>query len=527
MEEKKQNALNNFFSRFKKLGTGAKVVIISGVTLCVVAIGVGFLYSNKGQYTVLFSNLSASDASEVTTKLDELKTKYQVKESNNGTVTIMVPEKDSANARIEVSATFEPSDGVVGYEILDTTSFGETQSDRNQKQIRALEGEITKTLQKLPFIQWARVHINVASNSYLETNSEESTASITLQLADNTTLSKKQTMGIIKIVSNSVAGLKPQNVEVLDNNATLLSDGLFTDDSYTSTDDEISVEKEKEKLVREKVQNLLNTVVGRGNAVVEVDLALNFDKKEIAEQILGDKVAVSEKEITKDTNISNGTQEVPGTDSNADQEDYTANNTAGSSINSENYAETQTNYEIEKRNEKTVVASGAIEKMTLSVVLNEEAIADENGTIDEALKNQLIENVKNAAGFDEDRKDSISLTVTKFNKDLENETNAQLKRENTKVLVSKGIIGVVALAALGVLLFLIKKATDSIKASTAERNEAVEELNLEASKDMPDIDGIVSQEESILIEQRINKTIDSNPEDAVKAIRFMMNNTDL
>lgn len=526
MEEKKQNALNDFFSRFKKLGTGAKVIIISGVTLCVVAISVGFLYTNKGQYTVLFSNLSAADASEVTTKLDELKTKYQVKESNNGTINIMVPEKDSANARMEVSASFEPSDGVVGYEILDTTSFGETQNDRDQKKIRALEGEITKTLQKLPFIEWARVHINVASNSYLETNNEESTASITLQLSNNTTLTKKQTMGIIRMVSNSVSGLKAENVQVIDNYANLLSDGLFVDGTYTSTDDELAFEKEKEKTVKEKVQNLLNTVVGKGNSVVEVDLALNFDKKEIAEQLLGDKVAVSEKEITKDTNIANGTQEVPGADTNADQEDYTANSTQGATSNTENYAETQTNYEIEKRNEKTVVATGAIEKMTLSVVLNEEALADADGNVDEALKTQLIENVKNAAGFDEDRKDSISLTVTKFNKDLENEASAIMKSENTKTLISKGIVGVIALAALAALVFLIKKATDSIKASTANNSELPEELNLEQVNDMPDIDGIVSQEESMLIEQRINKTIDSSTEDAVKAIRFMMNSNE-
>lgn len=526
MEEKKQNALNDFFSRFKKLGTGTKVIIIGGVTLCAVAIGVGFLYSNKGQYTVLFSNLSASDAAEVTTKLDELKTKYQVKESKDGTINIMVPEKDSANARMEVSATFEPSDGVIGYEILDTTSFGETQSDRDQKKIRALEGEITKTLQKLPFIEWARVHINVASNSFLETNNEESTASITLQLADDTTLNKKQTMGIIRMVSNSVKGLKANNVQVIDNYANLLSDGLFTDDSYTSTDDELAVEKEKERVVKEKVQNLLNTVVGKGNSVVEVDLSLNFDKKEIAEQILGDKVAVSEKEITKDTNISSGTQEVPGADSNADQEDYIANSTAGLNNNSENYSETQTNYEIEKRNEKTVVATGAINKMTLSVVLNEDALADENGNVDEALKTQLIDNVKNAAGFDEDRKDSISLTVTKFNKDLENEASAIMKSENTRALISKGIIGVVALAVLGVLIFLIKKATDSIKSSVSNNTEVPEELKLEQVNDMPDIDGIISQEESMLIEQRINKTIDSNTEDAVKAIRFMLNSNE-
>lgn len=524
METKKEGVLTDFVSRFKRLGTNAKVIIISGVTLCVVAVGVGFLYTNKGQYSVLFSNLSGADASEVTKKLEEMKTSYQVKESDDGTMSVLVPEKDSATARMEVSATFEPSDGVVGYEILDSTAFGETQSDREQKKIRALEGEITKTLQKLPFIDWARVHINVASNSFLETSTEESTASITLQLANNTTLTKKQTMGIIRMVSNSVKGLKPQNVEVLDNYANLLSDGLFEDGSMSNSEDNVSLEKEKEKNVREKVQKLLDTVVGRGNSVVEVDLALNFDKKEIAEQILGDKVPVSEKEIIKNTTIGNNGSQVPGTDSNSDQEDYIANSTTGNNTNSESYSETQTNYEISKRNETTVVAAGSIDKMTLSVVLNEKALADENGNVDETLKTQLIENVKNAAGFDEDRKDSITLTVTPFNTDLEVEANKVIKAQNTKELISKGIIALVALGAFAVLALLIKKATDSIKTATEKKDDG-EELNIEQATNItPDIEGIANQEESMLIEQRVFKTIDSSTDVAVKAIRFLYNN---
>lgn len=524
MEENKDSVLKGFLGRFNKLSTKTKVVIVSGITLCCIAVGVGFVYSNSGQYTVLFSSLSANDAAEVTSKLDDLKTKYQIKESKDGTISVFVQEKDSATARMEVSSTFQPSEGTVGYEILDSTSFGETQSDREQKKIRALEGEITKTLQKLPFIDWARVHINVVSNNFLATNDEESTASITLQLADNTTLTKKQTIGIMRMVSNAVQGLRVENVEVLDNYANLLSDGLFKDGSYDSSEENISLEKEKENAVKNKVQRLLDRVVGKGNSSVEVDLALNFDKREIAEQTLGDKVPVSEKEITKETIISNGKQNVPGADSNSEQEDYIANNANSNENNTEKYSEIQTNYEISKKNETTVVATGSIDKMTLSVVINEDSLKDEEGNLNETLKNELIENVKNAAGFDEERNDSVSLTVAKFNNDLEIQASNMQKTENLKSLISKGLIAAVALAALGVLGFLIKKATESIKESTKQVNEVSEELQFDQVASItPDIDGIVSQEESMLIEQRIGKLIDSNTDDTVKAIRFMMN----
>lgn len=514
--------LNNFVDRFKKLNKNTKIVVLGGATICVVAITAGFLYKGSSNDAVLFTNLSASDASQVTTKLDELKTNYKIKENSDGTITIMVDEKDTANARMEVSATFEPSSGVIGYELLDNTSFGETQADREQKTIRALEGEITKTLQSLPIIDKARVHINIAKNSFLSTSKEESTASVTLTLAANQTISKNQTIGIIKMISNATAGLTPQNVEVMDSNANLLSQGLFNEDetSFDNSDEFIKIEKEKENIAKEKVQRLLDRVVGSGNSTVEVDMDLNFDKKEIAEKILGDKVAVSEKEISKETKISED-GEIAGADSNAEQEDYVSNDTdPNNNGSSETYNENQTNYEISTRNEKTIVAAGSINKMTVSVVVNESAIADENGTVDQKLKDELLANIRTAAGVNDERNDEVSLTVTKFNDDAAQQEAALLKQENRNAMMAKGLSLIVILASFGGLLFLVKKAFDTFKVLTTE-DENGDDSEAILSRDI-DAEMITSNEDSMLIEERINKTIDTNTQDAVKAIRFML-----
>lgn len=514
--------LNSFIDRFKQFNTNTKIVITGGVAICVIAIGAGFLYQGNDSKSVLFSSLSAADASQVTAKLDELKTNYSIKESSDGTITVYVNEKDAAVARMEVSATFEPSSGVVGYEILDSTSFGETQADREQKKIRALEGEITKTLQSLPFINSARVHINVAKDSFLSTNKEESTASITLQLANNQQINKNQTLGIIKMVSNAVHNLEPRNVEVLDENANLLSQGLFGDDnSYNNSDEQVKVEKEKEDSIKSKIQRLLDKVVGTGNSVVEVDLDLNFDKKEIAEQILGDKVPISEKEINKETVLNGNKDELPGVDSNAEQEDYMANSVTTDGSSKEVYTETQTNYEVSTRNEKTVVATGVINKMTVSVVVNEPAIADESGNVNQQLKDELLSNIKTAAGFNLEREDEVSLTVAKFNNDAEEQQNQLLQQEQKNNLISKGSQIIVVIAALATLIFLIKKATDSFK--NVETQSEGEELRIDPlNLGSVEVDAITSQEDDLMIEERIAKTIDTNAEDAVKAIRFML-----
>ena len=325
------------------------------------------------------------------------------------------------------------------------------------------------------------------------------------------------------MISNSVSGLSPENVEVLDENANLLSDGIFNNDPYSSSDDQDSIGKEKEKNIRDKVQRLLDKVVGPGNSVVEVDLALNFDKKEIAEQILGEKVPVSEKEIVKETIINSGTKELPGADSNSEQQDYVANEATSNNGSTEKYTETQTNYEIATRNEKTIVATGTIDKMTLSVVVNEPSITKENGTVDENLKSELLNNIKTAAGFNADRNDEVSLTATKFNTDIKNEKEALAKQESTKEMVSKGIVVLAVVGALGVLIFLIKKASDTIKATTQKGDDSGDELKIEAlSLKNAEVEGMPSTEDTLLIEERLNKTIDTNADDAVKAIRFML-----
>lgn len=516
--------LQDFLKKFKKLSTNTKVLLLSAVAICVIVIAAGFIYTQKEEYDVLFSNLSSSDANEVTTKLEELKTKYKIKEEKDGTITVSVPENQTAVSRMEVSATFQPTDSVVGYEILDNVSFGETQSDRNQKRLRAIEGEITKTLEKLASINWARVHINTPQSNFLDTNEEPSSASVTLQLKEDQSLSKNQVLGIIKMISNSVEGLKPENVEVIDDNANLLSDKVFNKNSNQDSNEIIKLEQQKEQNVKDKIDRLLTVVVGKGNATTEVDLDVNFDQKEIAEQKLGDKVALAEKEIEKNTVIGEPSQDAPGADTNSD-EGYKGNETTNGNSNKESYTETQTNYEIEKRNEKTIVAPGDIKKMTISVVINKNALQNEDGTVDESLKDELENNIKNAAGFNEVREDSISVTLADFNNFDDEQEKLLKKNEDRNILISKAISGVVAIATIGGVVFLIKKSFDSVKAYIAQKKEdedTIEDVTPLTIKNT-EIDGITSIEDSILIEERLNKTIDSNTKDVVKALRFVMN----
>lgn len=530
-----QTSISNQIERFKNLSSSKKIAILGSIAFIIITIGITSLYINKPNYEVLFSQLRDDDPLAVTTKLDELKIDYQIVEENDGTITILVPDKDKARALVDVSSTFSPTSSVVGYEILDSISFGETEKDREQKRKRALEGELSRTLQMLPSINWARVHLDIPETSILKVSEDDvdtASASVTLSLNSSQSISKNQIKGIIKIVSNSVQNLHPSNVEVIDENMNLLSEGIFNDSNgslYTSEDNS-KIESNLEKELSSKAKRLLETIVGSGNVAVEVDAKMNFDVKEVVENTFGKSVPVSEHTVEKNSEISDSSGTiVPGADSNADTEDYTTNEVGTSQNQKENYVETTTNYETEKTTSKTLKSSGEIERLTISVVVNETSLQDESGVVNEKIKDELLKNAKTAIGFNEDRNDEIQFTIVPFN-ETSVEKNSVIGTVST---LSKPITNIVVII-LGfiLILFTIKKCysilTESKTIEAIASSNDFQDLsstlnsnggnNYNNSGDDDDEFLDLSQELDIN-EKRINKIIDTDPEQVRKVLR--------
>lgn len=522
-----QTSINNQIKQFKNLSSSKKIAVIASITFIIIAIITTLMYAQKPSYEVLFSQLRGSDPSTVTLKLDELKIKYQIKEESDGTITILVPGKDKAKALVDISANFSPTGGTVGYEILDKVSFGETEKDREQKRKRALEGELAQTLQMLPSINWARVHLDIPEKSILKVSEDDisnSSASVTLSLNSNQDITKSQIKGIVKIVSNAVQDLDPSNVEVIDENMNSLSDGLFGDtaNSAYSSDENSKIEKNLEKDLSSKAKRLLETIVGSGNVAVEVDAQMNFDVNEVVENTFGKSVPVSEKTIEKETDINNGSNDLPGSDTNADTEDYTTSDT--SQNQSENYSETITNYETEKTTSKTLKSTGEIERLTISVVVNEESLQDDTGVVNQTLKNELLQNAKNAVGYKEDRADEIQFTVVPFNKVVEDKNIFSVVKDLSKPITTI----IVVVLGFVLIMFTIKKAYSLLSSSKSIQvisSGGFQDLNnsnspISSSLDSDDDDDFLDLSQELDInEKRVNKIIDTDPEQVRKVLR--------
>lgn len=523
-----QTSINNQLQQFKQLDSSKKVIMLSGLVFIIIAFIVTVFYMQKPSYQVLLSKLTGDDPASVTRKLDELGVKYQIREESNGTITILVPEKDRAKALIDVSANFTPSGSSVGYEILDKVSFGETEKDRQQKRKRALEGELAQTLQMLPSINWARVHLDIPEQSILKISSEEDTvessASVTLSLNSGYEPSKNQIKGVVKLVSNAVSGLKPENVEVIDENMVSLSEGLFESNEFSSayaSNDNSKIQKNQEKNLSSKAKRLLEAIVGAGNVAVEVDAEMNFDVSEEVSNTFGKSTPLSEKTIEKNSSINSGNTIPPGADTNADTEDYVTSDTTQSQ--KEEYTETITNYETEKTTTKTLKSTGEIERLTVSVVVNEDALKDEKGNVDQKLKDELIQNAKNAVGFKSDRNDEIQFTVVPFKDTVEKPgifvTAKSFIAPGSKILLV--ILGFIA------VLFTSKKASEVFKESSSIINITSGEFqdfnsasSSKSSYNDDDDDEFLDLSQEIDInERRINKIIDTDPEQVRKVLR--------
>lgn len=536
-----QTSISNIINDFKNIDKTKKMLIVTGITFVIISILVSIIYLNNPTYEVLFSQLRDSDPSSVTNKLNEINVKYKIKEESDGSITILVPKEDKARARVDVSATFSPTGGTIGYESLDKISFGETENDRQHKRKIALEGELTKTLQLLPSVNWARVHLDVPEKSILKVSKDDedvnASASVTLGLNSSSQLSTNQIKGIIKMISNSVSSLKPENVEVLDENMNLLSEGLFDGDSNLITNEDNSkIKKNIEKDLSSKTKRLLEAIVGVGNVAVEVDTQMNFDVSEVVENKFGKSTPLSEKVIEKNNVSNSGTGDIlPGVDTNSDTEDYKTSNS--NTHQSESYVETITNYETEKTTSKTIKSPGEIERLTVSVVINEDALKDDSGNIDQNLKNELLQNAKTSVGFNQERKDEIQFTIVPFSTPVEEKTFV-----STVLSHSSSIYMIIITILVFLFVFftsrkalsLLSKSTPSaislngefvsLSSNNTSNTSSSASINNASESDDDDDDFMPLTQEVDVYEKRIGKIIDNDPEPVRKVLRHYKKN---
>lgn len=383
------------------------------------------LFGARPQFVPLFSQLEPDDAAAIAAKLDESKIPY--KPSADGR-TILVNAKDVYQIRWTMAQAGLPKGGVVGYEIFDKTNIGATDFERRVNYLRALEGELTRTIEAFDAVEQARVHIVLPEEALFAADQKPTTAAVFLQMKPGRTLAPDQVRGIVNLVARSVEGLKPDQITVVDAAGNILTANLGDSASPAANPavaaSQIQTQQNFQKQLEDSLQTLLTQVFGPGNVVARVTAELNWDQQTIDKKLFeplqnGEGVVRTLEELTETVSGTQGTAGgTPGTSGNVPGYQGT---TGGQGTTNSEKTQVAKTFDINEISEHLTVAPGSVKRLSVAVVVNRELTAQERTAIEDT--------VKSAIGFDASRNDSIAVTGMVFNTDLAKTVKADMARQ--------------------------------------------------------------------------------------------------
>lgn len=451
---------------WQRMTRNQKIVISVSAVLLLATLILMVRSASKPDYGVLFTLKDEQGANQAIDKLKELKIPYKVELTGDGT-TILIPGKDIPETRLTLAGENIPTGGVVGFEDFSKPQFGETDTDRRARYLRALQGELTRTIERFNEVDKARVHIVLPEPSLFKDEQKNATAAIMLKLKPYKSLDVSQVQGIVRLVANSVEGLKAENVTVVDDTGNVISENLDLDQEGAGrklSQSQMEMREQYQKKLQNSVQTMLEKVVGIGKAVVRVQAELDFDKIKRQDKEVKNPVTISKstkKETTNSTSVP--AAPVPGVTSNTNNQlGYVSPD--GNSTNSETDSKEEIeNYETSIYETVTEVAPGQVKKMSVAVVIDKELKANE--------RQQITDIVKSASGYDQTRGDQISVSGMPFNTAYQDEMNAAIAAaEKQKMLLIYGGLAAVAAIVLGAVAFnVIKKRRQRLLEEAAAR----------------------------------------------------------
>ncbi|WDT80113.1 MAG: flagellar basal-body MS-ring/collar protein FliF [Candidatus Manganitrophus sp.] len=277
-----------------------------------------WLWVQKPEFQILYTNLSSEDAASVVAKLKEGRIPYELSADSTA---VSVPAERVHELRLQMAGQGLPQGGGVGFEIFDRNSFGTTEFVQKLNYRRALQGELSRTIGQLAEVSKARVHLVVPERTLFSERKEPSRASVVVTLRAGKRLSEGQVQGIIHLVSSSVEGLSPQTVTVVDSHGQILSRPGDESSPVQMTSAQLDYQKHLEKEIEGKIQSMLETVVGTGKAVVRVTSLLDLRQVEHTEEKFDPDTQVVRSEQRAQEQLSGssasaGSSGVPGVLSN-------------------------------------------------------------------------------------------------------------------------------------------------------------------------------------------------------------------
>lgn len=555
--------LEQITALFQSLTTKQKAIIGASTVSVIGFIVFLVLYTNAKNgtldgYRVLFDNISASDSALVIEQLEKDNVPYKI--LNEGT--IKVPKDFVYKERITIAALGIPKNSKVGFELFDKQDFGETDFAQKIKYLRALEGELARTIGSLTPIEDAKVHIALPKESVFVEKATMPTASVILNINPNMKLSNKQIIGIKNLIAASVTKLSTENVKIVNQEGEPL--GTQTDDGFESdlVLAQIKYKSDYERAYEKKIEKVLAPILGGLDKVVaKVTIDFDFEQRDTVSEFYDPESVVRSEQSTEESKEGGSTKEsggVPGAISNIGPVQGVENDKK----EGEKYekSSTTTNYEISKKVTNIKGEFAKIRRITASVVIDGKYIPkkDEEGNPLQELEYIALEGseieaitniVKNSFGYSQKRGDEVAVSNFEFNpisaqkpKDMaENISNIATNYINPFLPLLKYLMA-------GLLLFIFyrkiiipfgermleeynveeemideieieedQEDTDAMKEYNEAKKKAEEELGIKSGMDEEEV------KHEVLL-QKIRSEIEQNPEDAAKLLKSIVEN---
>jgi flagellar M-ring protein FliF len=334
---------------------------------------------SRTDWAPLMTNLAADDASAVTKQLDSLGTEYRLAD---GGATVEVPSDVVYQTRIDIASVDMPSSGKVGYGILDNQDITSSEFSQRIGFQRAMEGELAKTIEAIDGVNVATVHLAIPKNDTFALDEQKATASVMVKTAPGKTLAGRQVQAIVNLVSGGIEGLSPTDVTVADGEGNVLA-APGTAPGSGAGGDAAEMTSHYETTLASSIEDMLGSVVGPGKAKVTVAAALDFDSTSSTTEtysapttiVAGEALAVNES-IKTETYSGDGTGSGAAGILGPDGLPLTSSTqgAAGAAGSGYQLNEKQVNNAVNKVVENTNKAPGAVERLSVAVIVDEKAV---------------------------------------------------------------------------------------------------------------------------------------------------------
>ena len=451
--------MQGFFDFMKSLGA-ARMAAMAAVTLALIGcFSFLMVQMTTPQMVPLFTDLSVDDSASIIKDLERQAVPYQIK--SDGAI-IMVPKDRVARLRMKLAELGLPKGGGVGYEIFDKTdSLGTTTFVQNINHLRALEGELARTIRSIDRVQAARVHLVLPERPLFSRDKVDASASIVLKVRG--ALEPQQVRAVRHLVASAVNGLKPERVSVIDETGKLLADGATPDNPLNgASSDERKLAYENR--LRSEVETIVSSVVGPGHARVQINA--DFDVNRITQtsdkfdpdgRVLRSSQTREEQSATgdnKEGSVSVGT-ELPGGNRQQQPAD------SGSRSDQSRKTEEIVNYEISRTTKTEVIEAGRVNRISAAVLVDGVYSKNDKGEVayqprpKEEL-DRIAALVRSAIGFDAKRGDQVEVVNLRFAETTPSPINEvtgwmsylQFTKDDITGAAEKGVMALLGLVVL-------------------------------------------------------------------------------